>query len=69
MRENKVVYGLIGYGGMGRWHTEILSNVPEAVIGGIYDIKEEREKKRKRRGFLYMKQKKPCWQIWTSMWF
>ena len=38
MRENKVVYGLIGYGGMGRWHTEILSNVPEAVIGGIYDI-------------------------------
>ena len=69
MRENKVVYGLIGYGGMGRWHTEILSNVPEAVIGGIYDIKEEREKKRKRRGFLYMKQKKPCWQIRTSMWF
>ena len=48
---------------------EILSNVPEAVIGGIYDIKEEREKKRKRRGFLYMKQKKPCWQIRTSMWF
>ena len=42
MRENKVVYGLIGYGGMGRWHTEILSNVPEAVIGGIYDIKEEK---------------------------
>lgn len=51
MRENKVVYGLIGYGGMGRWHTEILSNVPEAVIGGIYDIKEEREKKRRRRAF------------------
>ncbi|MBT9847176.1 gfo/Idh/MocA family oxidoreductase [Blautia sp. MCC289] len=42
MRENKVVYGLIGYGGMGRWHTEILSNVSEAVIGGIYDIKKEK---------------------------
>ena len=69
MRENKVVYGLIGYGGMGRWHTEILSNVPEAVIGGIYDSRKKREKKRKRRGFLYMKQKKPCWQIRTSMWF
>ena len=69
MRENKVVYGLIGYGGMGIWHTEILSNVPEAVIGGIYDIKEEREKKRRRRAFLYMKQKKPCWQIRISMWF
>ena len=38
MRENKVIYGLIGYGGMGRWHTEILSNVPEIEIGGIYDI-------------------------------
>ena len=34
MRENKVIYGLIGYGGMGRWHTEILSNVPEIEIGG-----------------------------------
>ena len=33
---------LIGYGGMGRWHTEILSNVPEIEIGGIYDIKEEK---------------------------
>ena len=42
MRENKVIYGLIGYGGMGRWHTEILSNVPEIEIGGIYDIKEEK---------------------------
>ena len=43
MRENKVIYGLIGYGGMGRWHTEILSNVPEIEIGGIYDIKEEKK--------------------------
>ena len=51
MRENKVVYGLIGYGGMGRWHTEILSNVPEAVIGGIYDIKEEKREEAKAKGF------------------
>ena len=52
MRENKVVYGLIGYGGMGRWHTEILSNVPEAVIGGIYDIKEEKREEAKEKGFF-----------------
>lgn len=32
MRENKVVYGLIGYGGMGRWHTEILSNVTNQEV-------------------------------------
>ena len=52
MRENKVVYGLIGYGGMGRWHTEILSNVPEAVIGGIYDIKKEKREEAKEKGFF-----------------
>ena len=36
---------------MGRWHTEILSNVPEAVIGGIYDIKEEKREEAKAKGF------------------
>ena len=51
MRENKVVYGLIGYGGMGRWHTEILSKVPEAEIGGVYDIKEEKREEAKAKGF------------------
>ena len=50
MRENKVIYGLIGYGGMGRWHTEILSNVPEIEIGGIYDIKEEKRIEAKEKG-------------------
>ena len=49
---------------------EILSNVPEAVIGGIYDIKEEKERRSESEGvFCIMKQKKPCWQIRTSMWF
>ena len=38
MRENKVIYGLIGYGGMGRWHTEILSNVPEKQKELLYAI-------------------------------
>ena len=69
MRENKVVYGLIGYGGMGRWHTEILSNVPEAESVASMTSRQKREKKRRRRAFLYTKQKKPCWQIRISMWF
>ena len=69
MRENKVVYGLIGYGGMGRWHTEILSNVPEAESVASMTSRKKREKKRRRRAFWYMKQKKPCWQIRISMWF
>ena len=62
MRENKVIYGLIGYGGMGRWHTEILSNVPEIEIGGIYDIKEEKRIEAKEKGFsgACLPDRKPC---------
>ena len=45
MRENKVVYGLIGYGSMGRWHTEILSNVPEAESVASMTSRKKREKK------------------------
>ena len=39
MKENKIVYGLIGFGGMGKWHTE------------IYDIKEEKRKLAEEAGF------------------
>ena len=51
MKENKIVYGLIGFGGMGIWHTEILENVPEIELAGIYDIKEEKRKLAEEAGF------------------
>ena len=51
MRENKIVYGLIGFGGMGKWHTEILEGVPEIVLAGIYDISEEKRIKAAQAGF------------------
>lgn len=51
MKENKIVYGLIGFGGMGKWHTEILGNVPEIELAGIYDIKEEKRKLAEEAGF------------------
>ena len=51
MKENKSVYGLIGFGGMGKWHTEILENVPEIELAGIYDIKEEKRKLAEEAGF------------------
>ena len=51
MKENKIVYGLIGFGGMGKWHTEILENVPEIELTGIYDIKEEKRKLAEEAGF------------------
>lgn len=51
MKENKIVYGLIGFGGMGKWHTEILENVPEIELAGIYDIKGEKRKLAEEAGF------------------
>ncbi len=51
MKEKKVVYGLIGFGGMGKWHTEILANVPEIQLAGIYDINEEKRNKAAKMGF------------------
>ena len=51
MKENKIVYGLIGFGGMGKWHTEILENVPEIELAWIYDIKEEKRKLAEEAGF------------------
>ena len=51
MKENKIVYGLIGFGGMGEGHTEILENVPEIELAGIYDIKEEKRKLAEEAGF------------------
>ena len=51
MKENKIVYGLIGFGGMGKWHTEILENVPEIELARIYDIKEEKRKLAEEAGF------------------
>lgn len=51
MKVNKIVYGLIGFGGMGKWHTEILENVPEIELAGIYDIKEEKRKLAEEAGF------------------
>ena len=33
---------VIGYGGMGAWHTKKVSKLPEIELAGIYDIKPER---------------------------
>ena len=38
----KVNVAVIGYGGMGGWHTKRLSEVKEVNLAGIYDIKPER---------------------------
>ncbi len=40
--KNKMKVAVIGYGGMGGWHTEHLLNSDVAELAGIYDIKPER---------------------------
>ena len=29
---------VVGYGGMGGWHTRILQQIPETELKGVYDI-------------------------------
>lgn len=35
---------VIGYGGMGGWHTRRIAEIPEVNLIGVYDIKPERNK-------------------------
>jgi Predicted dehydrogenases and related proteins len=35
---------VIGYGGMGGWHTRVLQEIPEVNLAGVYDILPERNK-------------------------
>ena len=39
MRGNMRV-GIVGFGGMGKWHSEIISEIGDLTVAGIYDIKE-----------------------------
>lgn len=34
--------GIVGFGGMGNWHREIIAEIEGLEVAGIYDIKEER---------------------------
>lgn len=44
--------GLIGYGGMGGWHTELIASMPEDFnISAVYDINPEKVVKAKANGF------------------
>ena len=49
MKKNAVV---IGYGGMGGWHTERLLKSDVVNLLGIYDIKEERRELARSRGIF-----------------
>ncbi len=42
MGNNKKNIAVVGYGGMGKWHTKHLLDSDVATLAGIWDIKEER---------------------------
>lgn len=41
---------VVGYGGMGGWHTETLRSIPEVNLAGVYDILPERNKAAEEKG-------------------
>lgn len=40
---NKTKIAVIGYGGMGSWHCEMIQTIEELELAGIYDISTERQ--------------------------
>ena len=43
--------GIVGYGGMGSWHGNIVKDIDGLTVKGVYDIKPERGEIAKERGF------------------
>ena len=41
---------VVGYGGMGGWHTRLLQEIPEVRLAGVYDILPERNKAAEEKG-------------------
>ena len=46
----KMKFAVIGYGGMGGWHTKYIGGSDVAALAGVYDIKPERNELAESRG-------------------
>ena len=46
----KMRFVVIGYGGMGGWHTKYIGESDVAELAGVYDIKPERNELAESRG-------------------
>lgn len=42
MEQKDIMVGIVGLGGMGNWHREIIGSIEGIKVAGIYDIKEDR---------------------------
>ncbi|MEG1426561.1 MAG: Gfo/Idh/MocA family oxidoreductase [Oscillospiraceae bacterium] len=41
---------VVGYGGMGGWHTRLIPQIPQVELAGTYDIKEDRQEAARKAG-------------------
>ena len=48
--ESKTRIAVIGYGGMGGWHCNLIQRMEELELAGIYDIREERREAAEAKG-------------------
>ncbi len=42
MEQQNFMLGIVGFGGMGNWHRELIDSIDGLKVAGIYDIKESR---------------------------
>ncbi len=52
MRGNVMCLGIVGYGGMGSWHGDLIQRIDELMVKGVYDINPQRGELAKEQGFL-----------------
>lgn len=50
MNNNSRGIAIIGYGGMGSWHADLIKKIPELSLVGIYDILPERREVAREKG-------------------
>ena len=43
MLQEDMKIAIVGLGGMGDWHRELIESIDGLTLAGIYDIKEERQ--------------------------
>jgi len=61
----KINLVVIGYGGMGSWHTRFAKDSDCVNLAGVYDIKEEKNEAARKNGILPTIALKRCWQTRT----
>lgn len=49
---NKYAVALVGYGGMGHWHSRLLKEFDEIFLYGVYDIAPEKRAEAKENGYV-----------------